>query len=83
MELAGFNYTTTFGTRDFDPDLVDETTNFFKLYLLTPNSYPDRITWAQMLEQELPKIGIYVGHHAIEEWDYIFNLVDFLRASYF
>ena len=40
-------------------------TSFFNITLLTSNDYAKRIKWAQIIEQELPKIGIGVKYHDI------------------
>ena len=81
MEMAGFNYTEAFGTRDFDPSSINETNNLFELYLITPNSYAHRIVWSQMLEEELPKLGIHVAFNAIESWSYIMPITIFAEES--
>ncbi|MFX1507161.1 MAG: ABC transporter substrate-binding protein [Promethearchaeota archaeon] len=45
---------------------IDNTiTPFFNITLLTPDNYNKRIEWAQVIEQELPKIGIGVKYHDI------------------
>ncbi|MFX1283978.1 MAG: ABC transporter substrate-binding protein [Promethearchaeota archaeon] len=40
-------------------------TPFFNITLLTPDNYDKRIEWAQVIEQEFPKIGIGVKYHDI------------------
>ncbi|MCK4845298.1 MAG: hypothetical protein KAS95_06475, partial [Candidatus Heimdallarchaeota archaeon] len=45
-----------------DPDTV------FNINLLTPNTKPMRIQWANMIESELAKIGINVSYHEQTGW---------------
>ncbi|MCG3218495.1 MAG: hypothetical protein KAR35_05800, partial [Candidatus Heimdallarchaeota archaeon] len=64
MEDAGFDYTT-------DVDLTAAITSancLFEIYMLSPNTNPARNLWAALMEDELPKIGIYVADHLATDW---------------
>ena len=67
MEDAGFVYGT-------DVDLgetISETNNLFQVYILSPDTNPARNLWAALMEQELPKLGIYVAQHLSTGWGVI------------
>jgi ABC-type oligopeptide transport system substrate-binding subunit len=75
MEMAGYAF-SDLGLNDLtDEDWgTTETTdsnNHFGVYMLSPNTNPQRNAWAALLEEELPKIGIYVIQHASTGWGVI------------
>ena len=43
-------------------------TPFFNINFLTPNTEPARLQWAELVKQEIAKIGINVTHNEITGW---------------
>ena len=41
------------------------------IIFLTPNTTTERIQWAELIKQEIAKIGINVTHNEIGYWDVI------------
>ncbi|MHA1910431.1 MAG: ABC transporter substrate-binding protein, partial [Candidatus Kariarchaeaceae archaeon] len=67
MEDAGYDYTT-------DVDLtadITEANSLFSVYMLSPNTNPARNQWSALMEQELPKIGIFIAQHLSTGWGVI------------
>jgi len=67
MEEAGYDYTS-------DVDLSAEITSencLFEIYMLSPNTCSARKQWPELVEEELPKLGIHVAQHLSTGWGVI------------
>jgi peptide/nickel transport system substrate-binding protein len=65
MESVGFDYSTLTADGDSYAD------GFFDVVVLAPNSNPLRNQWAELISNELPKIGIHVTDFVNVDWDQI------------